>query len=170
MNDIFEIAKTYGEADYYDMCTGRTYLIAEWARAKRFGLPTIGIRIMEPDGSISSYIPDPDNKVVENDKPKKSTIGCSINKALDIYGDNIIGKTFRTVDGLKVTVENVIIESKKIDNTKYTTKPINVTVSFSNIDSVTDKSVIDAIGDGSSKTFSIPVLNDIIGTAHGILL
>ena len=67
MNDIFEIAKTYGEADYYDMCTGRTYLIAEWARAKSFGLPTIGIRVMEPDGSISSYIPDPDNNAYIKD-------------------------------------------------------------------------------------------------------
>lgn len=47
MADIFEIAKQYGEADYYDMHTGYTYMTAEYNRAKRFGLPTLGIRVFE---------------------------------------------------------------------------------------------------------------------------
>ena len=47
MADIFEIAKEYGEADYYEMSTGRTYHIQEWARAKRLGLPTEGIKVSE---------------------------------------------------------------------------------------------------------------------------
>ena len=47
--DIFELAKTYGEADYFDMNTGNIYLIAEYNRAKRFGLPNVfgGIRVAD---------------------------------------------------------------------------------------------------------------------------
>lgn len=48
--DIYEYAKLY-DADYYDMFTDYTYLIQEYNRAIRLGLPTPGIRIV-CDGEV----------------------------------------------------------------------------------------------------------------------
>lgn len=48
--DIYELAETYGEADYYDIHTGYTYGIAAYNRAKRFGLPTPGILVYSESG------------------------------------------------------------------------------------------------------------------------
>ena len=43
--DIFEQAKKMPNADYYDMHTGYVYHISDYTRAKKFGLPTEGIRV-----------------------------------------------------------------------------------------------------------------------------
>ena len=51
--DIYEYAEKF-DVDYYDMHTGRTYLVQEYNRAKRFGLPTVGIRVVE-DGVVIGY-------------------------------------------------------------------------------------------------------------------
>ena len=61
MVDIFEIAKVYGPADYYDINTSCIYLINEWATAKKSGipLPAPGIRVMDLDHNIFGYVPDP---------------------------------------------------------------------------------------------------------------
>ena len=42
--DIFEFAKR-NNCDYYDFHTGYTYHVQEYNRAKKFGLPTSGIRV-----------------------------------------------------------------------------------------------------------------------------
>lgn len=54
--DIYEYAKSidYG-ADYYDMNTGYTYLIQDYGRAIKFGLPSPGIAIMDESGKIIDY-------------------------------------------------------------------------------------------------------------------
>lgn len=49
--DIYEQAKQM-DADYYDLNTGYTYLIQEYNRAIRFGLPTPGIRVQDSNGNI----------------------------------------------------------------------------------------------------------------------
>lgn len=45
--DIYKYAEKYN-ADYYDPCTGYIYLVQEYNRALKFGLPTpaSGIRVM----------------------------------------------------------------------------------------------------------------------------
>ena len=59
--DIFEQAKKM-DADYYDIHTGYTYLIQEYNRAKRFGLPTLGIRVLGPDGKIIGMVTEKENE------------------------------------------------------------------------------------------------------------
>lgn len=49
--DIYEQAKEMN-ADFYDYRTGYTYLIQEYNRAVKLGLPTPGIRVMDSDGNI----------------------------------------------------------------------------------------------------------------------
>ena len=51
--DIYEYAEKFN-ADYYDPCTGYTYLVQEYNQIKRFGLPNLygGIRIMDSSGNI----------------------------------------------------------------------------------------------------------------------
>ena len=49
--DIYKKAEEC-DADYYDFSTGNIYLIQEYNRAKRLGLPTPGIRVRMPDGTI----------------------------------------------------------------------------------------------------------------------
>lgn len=49
--DIYEQAKEMN-ADFYDYRTGYTYLIQEYNRAIKFGLPTPGIRVMDSNGNI----------------------------------------------------------------------------------------------------------------------
>lgn len=56
--DLYKLASEMN-ADYYDMKTGRTYLIQDYNRTKSFGLPTPGIYVREWDGTISGYIPEP---------------------------------------------------------------------------------------------------------------
>ena len=60
MANIFEIAETYGEADYFDMHTGYTYHIAAWKRAKRFGLPNLGIAVTDESGKLIGYVHEED--------------------------------------------------------------------------------------------------------------
>ena len=54
--DIFEQAAACPNADYYDMWTGNTYHIAEYTRAKRFGLPNLGIRVTDQFGNELGYV------------------------------------------------------------------------------------------------------------------
>ena len=49
--NIYEQAKEMN-ADFYDYRTGYTYLIQEYNRAVKLGLPTEGIRVMDSDGNI----------------------------------------------------------------------------------------------------------------------
>ena len=49
--NIYEQAKEMN-ADYYDFKTGYTYLIQEYNRALKLGLPTPGIRVMDSEGNI----------------------------------------------------------------------------------------------------------------------
>ncbi len=51
--DIYEYAKTY-DADYLDNHTGFIYLVQEYNRAIKFGLPTSGIRVL--DSSTNTII------------------------------------------------------------------------------------------------------------------
>ena len=51
--DIYKYAEEY-DADYYDMRTGYTYLVQEYNRARKFGLPTYGIRVVE-SGRVIGY-------------------------------------------------------------------------------------------------------------------
>jgi hypothetical protein len=63
--DIFELAKTYGEADYLDVYTGNIYLIGEYNRAKRFGLPNVygGIRVADSvTGAIIGVVREEDQE------------------------------------------------------------------------------------------------------------
>ena len=59
--DIFEQAAKM-DADYYDPHTGNIYLIQEYNRAKRFGLPTLGIRVVGPDGNIIGIVREEANE------------------------------------------------------------------------------------------------------------
>ena len=49
--DIYQQAKEMN-ADYYDYSTGYTYLIQEYNRAVKLGLPTPGIRVKDQFGNI----------------------------------------------------------------------------------------------------------------------
>jgi len=65
--DIFELAEVYGEADYLDINTGNIYLIAEYNRAKRFGLPNVhgGIRVADSvTGEIIGVVKEGEEKQV----------------------------------------------------------------------------------------------------------
>lgn len=44
--DIFKQAAKM-DADYYDFSTGHIYLIQEYNKAKRLGLPTEGIKVVD---------------------------------------------------------------------------------------------------------------------------
>lgn len=59
--DIFKQAAEM-DADYYDFHTGNTYLIQEYNRAKRLGLPTLGIRVVDPEGNIIGIVREESNK------------------------------------------------------------------------------------------------------------
>ena len=54
MFDIYQYAEKNPHADYMDMHTGYIYHIADYMRAKRFGLPTPGIAVSE-NGKIIGY-------------------------------------------------------------------------------------------------------------------
>lgn len=51
--DIYDLANDplYENADYYDIHTGNTYLLAQYNRARRFGLPVDGIHVIMADGT-----------------------------------------------------------------------------------------------------------------------
>ena len=51
--DIYDLADDplYENADYYDIHTGNTYLLAQYNRARRFGLPVDGIHVIMSDGT-----------------------------------------------------------------------------------------------------------------------
>ena len=51
--DIYDLADDplYENADYYDIHTGNTYLLAQYNRARRFGLPVDGIHVIMADGT-----------------------------------------------------------------------------------------------------------------------
>jgi len=53
--DIFKYAQEY-DADYMDMHTGYIYHVQEYNRAKKFGLPTIGIRVSDDEGNNIGYV------------------------------------------------------------------------------------------------------------------
>lgn len=55
--NIYEQAEMM-DADYYDFHTGNTYMIQEYNRAKKLGLPTKGIRVVGPDGNTIGYALD----------------------------------------------------------------------------------------------------------------
>ena len=64
--DIFELAEVYGEADYLDINTGYIYLIEEYNRAKRFGLPNVygGIRVADSvTGEIVGVVKEGEEEV-----------------------------------------------------------------------------------------------------------
>lgn len=42
--------------DYLEMNTGRTFLIREYVTAKKFGLPTQGVRIIDFDGHTIGFV------------------------------------------------------------------------------------------------------------------
>ena len=43
--DIFEWAEKNPNADYFDQHTGYIYHVQEYMRAKKFGLPNLGMRV-----------------------------------------------------------------------------------------------------------------------------
>ena len=51
--DIYDLADDplYENADYYDIHTGNTYLLAQYNRTRRFGLPVDGIHVIMADGT-----------------------------------------------------------------------------------------------------------------------
>ena len=51
--DIYDLADDplYENADYYDIHTGNTYLLSQYNRARRFGLPVDGIHVIMADGT-----------------------------------------------------------------------------------------------------------------------
>ena len=49
--DIYKQAEEM-DADYYDPTTGYIYLIQEYNRAKKLGLPTPGIKVKDSNGNI----------------------------------------------------------------------------------------------------------------------
>lgn len=51
--DIYDLADDplYENADYYDIHTGNRYLLAQYNRARRFGLPVDGIHVIMADGT-----------------------------------------------------------------------------------------------------------------------
>ena len=51
--DIYKYAEETGyEADYYDMHTGYIYGVAEYNRARRFGLPVMPIKVYDQNGNL----------------------------------------------------------------------------------------------------------------------
>lgn len=60
--DIFEQARLFPNADYYDFHTGLIYHIQEYTKAKKMGLPTNGIRISSAsDGETIGYVKEERN-------------------------------------------------------------------------------------------------------------
>ena len=54
--DIYKYAADIDySADYMDMSTGNVYMIQEYGRALKFGLPTPGIRVKDSDGNDIGY-------------------------------------------------------------------------------------------------------------------
>lgn len=54
--DIFEYAKQF-DADYYDMHTGYIYRVENYNRAKKMGLPTLGIEVVDTaTGQTIGYV------------------------------------------------------------------------------------------------------------------
>ena len=53
--DIFNYAKSY-DADYLGPHTGYIYKVQEYNRAKKFGLPTIGIRVIDTNGNLIGVV------------------------------------------------------------------------------------------------------------------
>lgn len=51
--DIYKYTEEF-DADYYDMHTGYIYLVQEYNRARKFGLPVHGIRIID-NGQVIGY-------------------------------------------------------------------------------------------------------------------
>jgi len=58
--DIFEYAREC-DADYMDMHTGYIYHVQEYNRSKKFGLPTIGIRVSDDEGNHIGYVREENN-------------------------------------------------------------------------------------------------------------
>lgn len=174
MADIFEIAKTYGEADYYDMVSGNTYLIAEYNRAKRFGLPTVvpGIRVMR-DGQVIGYVKDPElfsryfgtdaNPTTIGDSSEENYYtneASSFKKMSKTLPDGFSGK-FKCSNGLTFIIYNFNKDSNVLQ-CKFTN------VNNVDIDSESVlKCILDANDDGYIKH---AWLEDIIGTLGGCRL
>ena len=53
--DIFEFASR-NNADYMDHHTGYIYCVIEYNRAKKFGLPTEGIRVKDHNGKLIGLV------------------------------------------------------------------------------------------------------------------
>ena len=62
--NIYDQAKKMN-ADYYDPHTGYTYLIQEYNRAIKLGLPTEGIRVV-CNGDVIGVVPSPFNNQSKN--------------------------------------------------------------------------------------------------------
>ena len=159
MINPFEYYKMYGEADYYDMNTGETYLIQEWAMAKRFGLPPVvpGIRIVNPDGTCNSYVPDPEleNSYSEPTVKEKEIETCSFVKYIeDSHYDTSDVLTCKS--GLEFYVKSFDKRNAKL---KFTYVP-------------EDAECRDAITDINIKDTYVPfaIIEDIICSNGGIVV
>ncbi len=85
--DIFEIAKAYGEVDYDDFNTGVTYLIAEYNRAKKLGLPGYGgIRVADSaTGEIIDLVKEGENVEIKTDASQQRIAAiCKVANINDI--------------------------------------------------------------------------------------
>lgn len=58
--DIFEYAKKF-DADYYDPNTGYVFRVQNYNQAKRFGLPNLGIEVVDLDGRPIGWVREEDN-------------------------------------------------------------------------------------------------------------
>lgn len=156
MSDIFEIAKKYNYADYYDPRTGYIYHISDWYKAKSNGILTHGIDVEEA-GVIIGFVRDPDcndydinyyNQDEDNNHYSSFRAACK----------NQLNGTFECKDSdLKFS----IYEFKPEDH--------NVKIRFFNIENLDScKDLIDY----ANEKGEIPVawLEDIVGTYSGCCL
>lgn len=166
MADIFEIAKTYGEADYYDMASGNTYLIAEYNRAKRFGLPPVapGIRVMN-NGNFIGYVKDPElfNRYFNTDDSSEDNYTyetSSFEKASNYLDEGFNGR-FKCGNGITFIVYNFHKDSKVLQ-CKFT--------NISSID-ITDEGVLKCILDANDNGYiKWAWLEDVVGAVGGCRL
>lgn len=61
--DIFEWAKDYPNADYFDHHTGYIYHVADYMRAKNSGLPTEGI-LVSYNGELIGIVRESNNLIL----------------------------------------------------------------------------------------------------------
>lgn len=159
MSDIFEIAKEYNYADYYDPYTGYIYHISDWHRAKTFGLPVPGIAV-EENGVIIGFVRDPDcdnRDNVQHNHDEDNDHYSSFRTAYKESNPNLISAFECKDSSLRFAIHKFNEEDHTVKIRFFNTE---------NVDSCKD------LIDRANEKGEIPVawLEDIVGTYGGCCL